>query len=224
VIRKIKNWILLVIIIKGLLILCISCKNTVTDIDGNIYNTIKIGKNVWMVENLKTTRYSNGDHILNVTDSIKWCNLSTGAYSNYDNDADNYPIIYGRLYNWYAVKDSRNLAPDGWHVATDAEWELLVAYLGGENIAGDKLKEKGIAHWHSINTRATNETGFSALPGGARFTNKNFSCINLVGFWWSSSELNEDNAWVWRIGNDQDKTYKREDNKHNGYSVRCVRD
>ncbi|MFN8254837.1 MAG: fibrobacter succinogenes major paralogous domain-containing protein [Bacteroidales bacterium] len=210
--------------IAGLLSFCYSCRNEVADIDGNVYHTVKIGKQVWMVENLKTTRYRNGDLIPIVADSLGWYSLSKGAYCNYENNADSFSLVYGRLYNWFAISDNRNIAPDGWHVATDADWKLLVTYLGGENVAGKKLKEVGMDHWQSLNTKATNETGFSALPGGARFVGKNFNCIGLVGFWWSSSEANMENAWVWRIGNDDDLTYSRDDNKRTGYSVRCVLD
>jgi uncharacterized protein (TIGR02145 family) len=139
--------------------------NTVTDIDGNIYHTVTIGTQVWMVENLKTTKYRNGDPIPNVTGNA-WAALTTGAYCWYNNDAATYKATYGALYNWYAVADSRNIAPTGWHVPTDAEWTTLTTFLGGESVAGGKLKETGTNHWTSPNTGATNETGFTALPGG----------------------------------------------------------
>ena len=139
-------------IIAALLLIISGCKknagkyNTVTDIDGNAYHTVAIGKQVWLVENLKVTRYRNGDQIPNVSDNKQWCNLTTGAYCNYNNDANNV-TTYGRLYNWYAVHDIRNIAPKGWHVATDVEWKILTDYLGGETIAGGKLKETGTTLW-----------------------------------------------------------------------------
>ena len=139
---------------------------TVVDIDGNVYNTVTIGTQVWMVENLKTTKYRNGDAIPNVTGNASWVALSTGAYCWYNNDAATYKATYGALYNWYAVGDSRNIAPSGWHVATDSEWTTLSTFLGGESIAGDKLKEIGTSHWLSPNTGATNSNGFTAFPGG----------------------------------------------------------
>src|SRR5665647_3709784 len=111
---------------------------TVTDIDGNVYHTVTIGTQVWMVENLKTTKYRNGDPIPNVTDNIAWGALTTGAYCNYNNDTNN-SITYGRLYNWYAA-NNRNIAPSGWHVPTVAEWTILITYVGGKSVGGDKLK------------------------------------------------------------------------------------
>ena len=140
---------------------------TVTDIDGNVYHTVTIGTQTWMVENLKTTRYRNGEAIPNITDNASWAALITCAYCDYNNIPSN-SITYGKLYNWYAVNDSRNIAPMGWHVSTDAEWTTLTTFLGGTSIAGGKLKENGTIHWNSPNVGATNETGFSALPGGYR--------------------------------------------------------
>jgi uncharacterized protein (TIGR02145 family) len=138
----------------------------VTDIDGNVYKTVKIGNQLWMVENLKVTHYRNGDPINHVTDMSEW--PSGASYSNYDNDTTN-GSTYGRLYNWYAVDDSRNIAPEGWHVATDEDWNELEMFLGSD--AGGKLKatgtiEGGDGLWYEPNEGATNESGFSALPGG----------------------------------------------------------
>ena len=149
---------------------------TVTDIDGNTYQTVKIGDQWWMAENLKVTCYRNGDAIPNITDGTTWASLSTGAYCEYNNDINNV-ATYGRLYNWYAVTDSRNIAPAGWHVPSDAEWKQLEMYLGMSQSEADatgwrgtdeggKLKEVGTMHWNSPNTGATNESGFTALPGG----------------------------------------------------------
>jgi uncharacterized protein (TIGR02145 family) len=119
-----------------------SSSGTVTDIDGNVYQTVTLGGQVWMAENLKVTRYRNGDPIPCVNDASAWSGLSTGAYCHYNNDFNN-AAIYGRLYNWYAVSDSRNIAPGGWHVPTDTEWQTLVDLLGGSSVAGGKMKTTG---------------------------------------------------------------------------------
>ncbi|MCB9001260.1 MAG: fibrobacter succinogenes major paralogous domain-containing protein [Bacteroidales bacterium] len=160
---------------------------TVTDIDGNTYITVTIGNQVWMAENLKTTHYNDGTAIPNVTDGNEWAALTTGAYCWYSN-ATAYKDTYGALYNWYAVNTGK-LAPTGWHVATDAEWTTLTTYLGGESVAGGKLKETDTTHWASPNTGATNETGFTALPGGYRGRGGAFGGIGGYGYWWSATEF-----------------------------------
>jgi uncharacterized protein (TIGR02145 family) len=178
---------------------------SVTDIGGNVYQTIKIGDQWWMMENLKVTHYRNGDPIPHVTDGGTWKGLSTGAYCNYGNDPGNVET-YGRLYNWYAVDDSRSIAPEGWHVPTDEEWKQLEMYLGmsqgqaddtgwrGTN-EGGKLKETGTTHWQSPNTGATNESGFSALPGGYRGYDGYFYTMGFTANFWSSTELYSYLAW-----------------------------
>lgn len=161
----------------------------VIDIDGNIYQAVKIGKQLWLAENLKVIHYRNGDPIQHIIDDIQWHNGGFGAYCNYGNDQTN-ATIYGCLYNWYAVNDKRNICPSGWHIPTEAEWTVLVNYLGGDSIAGGKMKEAGTIHWESPNTGAINISGFSALPGGGRFyiiiyllisTAICFNFINLTG-------------------------------------------
>ena len=139
---------------------------TVTDVDGNVYNTVTIGTQCWLQENLKTTKYKDGTSIPLVTDNSAWGSLSTPGYCWYNND-DTYKNTYGALYNYYTVL-TNNLCPSGWHVATEREWSTLVTYLGGASIAGGKLKESGTTHWVTPNTGANNETGFIALPGGRR--------------------------------------------------------
>lgn len=193
---------------------------TVADYDGNVYKTVTIGKQVWMAENLKTTHYRDGSAIPDVTDKDAWGNLTTGAYCNYDNSAGN-ANTYGRLYNWYAVNDSRKLCPSGWHVPTDAEWTTLTDYLGGESVAGDKLKST--IGWNSPNTGETNSSGFTALPGGYRNFNGTFYYIGYYGYWWSSTEYRTDNAWrrymIFGYSNvNRDNYYKSL-----SLSVRCVR-
>jgi len=195
---------------------------TVTDVDGNVYHTVKIGTQVWLVENLKTTKYRNGESIPNITNGTTWIELTAGAYCDYNNEANN-STDYGRLYNWYAVNDSRNIAPTGCHIATDAEWTTLVNYLGGESVAGLKLKEAGTTHWQGA-SGATNETGFTALPGGNRNDYGTFGYIGSNGVWWSSTSNNTSYAWGRNIYYDDSNVGIANRYKHNGLSVRCLKD
>lgn len=228
---KIKNRILLypLVIMALILIFAYGCKkdelpaNAVKDIDGNIYHTVTIGTQTWLVENLKVTKYRDGTPIQNITDAIEWGSLTTGAYCDYDNLLTN-STIYGKLYNWFVVNDSRNIAPTGWHVPTDSEWAILTDYLGGDSLAGGKLKEKGIIHWQSPNTGATNETGFTALPSGARDYGGLFSCIGINGVWWSSTESNSLEASMWIIAYAGSYMGRYNNNKVEGYSIRCLKD
>jgi uncharacterized protein (TIGR02145 family) len=197
--------------------------NTVTDIDGNIYHTVKIGTKVWMVENLKTTKYLNGDPIPNVIDNTEWENTRTGAYSDYDNSSGN-STIYGRLYNYYAVVDSCQLCPTGWHVPSDEEWTILTTYLGGEDIAGGKLKAKGTTYWLSPNTGATNESGFTALPGGYRIGNGQFEYIGHSGWWWTITEFDEWSFWLRAMVYGHTMTIRTFYGSTSGLSIRCVQD
>jgi uncharacterized protein (TIGR02145 family) len=196
---------------------------TVTDIEGNVYKTVKIGKQWWMAENLKATRYRNGDSIPNVIDSALWVNLSSGAYCNYDNSPGN-SEIYGRLYNWYSVDDRRNLAPSGWHVSTDAEWFTLTTYLGGVNAAKVKLHERGSTHWQFYNPKATNESGFTALPAGERFPYSNFSNLGYDATFWTNREYDSLCAWYWGLGFGYEDVYRINIQKSCGFSVRCIMD
>jgi len=202
-------------------------QDSVVDIDGNVYKIIKIGTQMWMAENLKVTRYQNGDVITNVNNNSDWGNLTTGAYCNYDNSSTN-GDIYGKLYNFYAVSDIRNIAPKGWHVPSDAEWIKLITYLGGTKVAGGKLKEKGTKHWISENAGATNESGFNGFPGGYCDGNGTFDTIGYFGNWWSSTQevtFQNDTAWSFVLGNSfGDGPNKDIQPKVNGYSVRCIRD
>jgi len=202
----------------------IASRGTVTDIDGNIYHYVTIGTQAWMVENLKVTKYRDGTSISNVTDATQWSGLTTGAYCDYNNSASN-STTKGCLYNWYAVSNSLNIAPTGWHVPTDAEWTTLTTYLGGESVAGGKLKETGTTQWTSPNTAATNESGFSALPGGYRkSTNGTFNSIGNFGFWWSASELMTTGASYRRMDYSGGSVGKGASSRTAGYSVRCLRD
>jgi len=195
----------------------------VIDFDGNVYRTVKICNQWWMAENLKVTHYRNGDAIPNVTDETEWSNLTTGAYCNYANNASN-ADTYGSLYNWYAVSDSRIIAPAGWHVPSDAEWQTLVDYLGGQAVAGGKMKEAGTIHWISPNTGATNESSFSALPGGYRNYYGTYYHMGYGADFWSSTEYLSNYAWYRSLNGSSSGIYRYNNNKECGFSVRCVRD
>ena len=194
-----------------------------TDLDGNVYHKVKIGTQTWMVENLRTTRYRTGEGITNNKSNLAWNNATYGAWCDYNNDSLN-EKKYGKLYNWIAISDSRNIAPVGWHVATNADWATLVAYLGGEGVAGGKLKEVGLANWIIQNVGATNEYQFTALPGGQRSAAGSFGGIGESGFWWTSTENNSSDAHFWYINNINTTAHKDYDNKLYGRSVRCVKD
>jgi uncharacterized protein (TIGR02145 family) len=201
---------------------------TMTDQDGNTYKTIKIGTQTWMAENLRTTKYRNGEAITKVTEQSDWLSLNSntnGAYCNYNNTL-NYEAIatYGRLYNWYAVNDIRNIAPTGWHVASIAEWSTLKTYLGGESVAGGKLKETGTTHWLSGNS-ASNESGFTALPGGTRGADGTFGLIGEFGHWLSFAESDTDTIWWgWTVDDRTSYLLNFTTDEHGGFSVRCVKD
>jgi uncharacterized protein (TIGR02145 family) len=198
---------------------------TIRDIDGNVYKTVIIGKQVWMAENLKTTKYHNGDTIRTTTPvtlditgesmpKYHW------AYAGEERNVD----TYGRLYTWYAATDDRNVCPTGWHVPSDNDWSMLTSYLAGESVAGGKLKETGVTHWKSPNTGATNQSGFTALPGGYRYGNGTFFDIGGTGNWWSSTEMSANNAWCYTIYNYHTSVYKHTGRKTTDLAVRCVED
>ena len=200
---------------------------TVTDIDGNVYHIITINKRDWLLENLKTTRYSKGEDIPEIVGNSEWSNMDKGGYCNYNKDAAN-AEIYGRLYNWFAVDDSRNICPTGWHVPTKTEWESLIDHLGGVSIAGGKMKSTGTLQqgnglWQEPNTGATNESGFTALPGGSRDQDGNFLMLsNNAGFWSSSTDGAE--AWNYVLTYKYISTEQSLNDKRYGFSVRCIKD
>ena len=193
---------------------------TVTDIEGNSYQTIGIGYRIWMAENLKTTKFNNNT---NIPKDVDWTNLISPSYCWYNNDEDTYKSIYGALYNWHTINTGK-LCPIGWHVPCESEWEIMITYLGGSSIAGGKLKEAGLIHWNYPNAGATNESGFKALPAGYRDYNGGFAFIGYLALWWSLTENSETHAWYLYVVHDFANIvgYSRE--KHNGYSVRCVKD
>ena len=199
------------------------------DIDGNIYQGVRIGGQIWMKENLRVFRYRNGDLIPIVSDNAAWGALPTGGRSWYNNDSTTYENPYGNLYNWYAVNDSRKLCPEGWHVPTDDEWTTLTSYLGGDLYAGGKMKstvtQPTTSGWNAPNTGATNESGFSVLPGGFRYIDGSFYYVSYYAFFWSATENEDDNnaAWYRDLYNDSGNV-RFSAVKSIGASVRCLRD
>jgi uncharacterized protein (TIGR02145 family) len=199
---------------------------SMTDQQGNVYKTIVIGNQEWMAENLKTSIYRNGEPIATNLTFQEWLNSAItqiGAWAFYYNNSQ-YDCPYGKLYNWYAVSDPRHVCPSGWHEPTDGEWTTLTDYLGGESVAGGKMKSTGLQYWISPNTDATNESGFSGLPGGSRFSLGEFSNIGLNGMWWSSSENAIAYGWDRSLNYEDANAVRFPPNKTNGSFVRCVRD
>ena len=215
---------------------------TVTDIDGNIYPTVNIGNQTWMAEDLRVTHYPNGDAIPHIIDNTEWANLAddntSDAYCFYNNDNITGAGSWGALYTWAAamsdnaVSSSTNpsgvqgVCPDGWHLPSDAEWTELTDYLGGTSVAGGKMKETGTTHWNSPNTGATNESGFSALPGGYRYYYGTGAFYNAgyLGGWWSATESSGTNAWLRYLYYYDAEATRYSNDKSFGFSVRCVRD
>jgi uncharacterized protein (TIGR02145 family) len=199
---------------------------TVSDIDGNVYKTVKIGDQWWMAENLKVTHYQNGDEIPNVTNKTKWNSLTSGAYCNYDNDA-----TYGRLYNWYAVTDNRKIAPEGWHVPTDDEWKEMDSFIGLNESDADQLgwrgksegdKLKSTTGWYA-DGNGTDEYGFNGLPAGYRDNNANFIDIKHTTGFWTTTEYESSSALVRGLQYDYSEFGRAPNPKHVGLSVRCVK-
>ncbi len=206
---------------------------TITDHDGNVYHAVTIGTQVWMLENLKTTTYLNGDSIPDVKGNTQWFALSSGAQCSYANDTAN-ATKYGRLYNYYAVADSRKIAPIGWHVATDAEWTTLKTYMAG-NLGNSGSFAKSIAaqtDWVSSaialsvgnDLTKNNSSGFNALPGGFRWDNGSYGNIGSITYWWSATESGSGSAFLRLLYSDSVDEHRASDMKSLGLSVRCVRD
>ena len=181
---------------------------------------VTIGSQVWTTKNLDVETYCNGDAIPQVQDAAAWKNLKTGAWCYYENNTAN-GTTYGKLYNWYAVNDKRGLAPKGYHIPSDEEWIILTNYLGGETIAGAKMKSS--SGWGN-NGNGTNTIGFAGLPGGFRNINGDFNYINAGGDWWSSSKDETDYAWYRYLNGNSGNVGSYNGPKQNGFSVRCLRD
>lgn len=235
---------------SGLIVYCTDCGGGIGEM--NFYNgrawvnmtlgvtsnvvadlpSVTIGNNVWTSQNLSVSCYRNGDIIPQITDPLVWTSLTTGAWCWYNNDSANY-WQYGKLYNWYAVNDSRSLAPLNWHIPSDAEWNQLVKFIDPNadiygpnlqsNIAGGVLKEIGTSHWASPNTDASNSSGFTALPGGCRGYNGGFFGAFVSGYWWTSTSSSTTTSYVHGLFANAAGEISSEDRKFSGYSVRLVR-
>ena len=187
---------------------------------------VKIGKQVWMKINLNVDKFQNGEIIPEAKTDEEWKKAGENqepAWCYYDYNPVN-GDEYGKLYNWYAVNDSRRIAPNGWHVPTNKEWLALIKFLGGEDVMGDKVKNVYKHHWEDPKNIATNESGFSGLPGGYRYYLGIFANLGSNGNWWSASELNISNAYFLYLLSNSSKGYFHHDEKRNGFSLRCVRD
>lgn len=195
----------------------------VTDHDGNTYATVRIGNQVWMKENLNVTHYNDGEAITLVTDSEVWEELSTPGYCWYDNDPEN-GEVYGALYNWHTVNTGK-LCPTGWHVPSRDEWDEMTDLFGGRDVAGGALKATGTEHWNAPNTGATNESGFTALPAGARSrVNGEFSNQGVTAYFWTSTYDYVYTAWPRLIFHDTVDMFSSFADQKTGMSVRCVKD
>jgi len=207
-----------------------TCSDGVTDIDGNHYDGVQIGTQCWMKQNLRVTKYANGTSI-----TLDGSTSSSTPYRYYPNGNASNVSTYGYLYNWPAAMNGattsssnpsgiQGVCPAGWHLPSDAEWTELTNYLGGESVAGGKLKETGTTHWASPNTGATNETGFTALPGGFRYNSGAFDLIGNNGYWWSATEGSATSAWYRDVYYNDSNVARYYGNKEVGFSVRCLRD
>jgi len=222
------------LIITGLVIINNRCKKdnntapkpeleTLNDIDSNHYHIVSIAAQTWMVENLKTTRYNDGTVIPFITDDAIWSGLTSPGYSWYDNDSISDKNTYGALYNWYAVNTGK-LCPAGWHVPSDAEWSMLINNMGIDSVAGGKLIEEGSSHWQSNIPGATNESEFTALPGGYRGTSGTFFYKGLYCSFWSSTANDTISAWYRDMGGNTTEVERGTIDDRYGFSVRCIKD
>lgn len=210
---------------------------TVKDTSGNIYPTVKIGKQVWMAENLRTTKYRDGSDIQVQADNIEWGNFNYINNTNttipmmcwYNNDQKTFTENkFGALYNWYAINPSTNgrkdICPTGWHVPTDAEWSTLITFLGGEYVAGGKMKSTGTGYWETPNTAASDTLGFSGLPGGYRGEDGKFYNFGKEAHLWSITEQFTNKSWVRQLYYYGEGVSRSTAGKSFGLSVRCIMD
>lgn len=221
----------IIILIPAILVISLSsCRknesynSAITDRDGNVYGSVNIGTQTWLNKDLRTTKFNNGELIPNIADSSGWRVLNSGAFCWYKNDPYLNQASYGALYNYYVIADNRLICPAGWHVPTINEWSTLINYLEGETVAGGRLKEKGTAHWAEPNKYATDEFGFSALPGGFRSTLGHDGYIGFAGNWWLSTEDGSLKAWSFYTGFNDGYAGTASSFKKNGFSIRCIKD
>ena len=198
---------------------------SVSDIEDHNYKTIQIGTQDWMAENLKATKYNDGTEIPNAIDDGTWINAIAEAYCDYENIPAN-SDLYGRLYNFNvaAATNPKNVCPVGWHVPGDNEWGTLIDYLGGESLAGGKLKETSTIHWADPNAGATNESGFTGLPGGFRGSSGSFSNVAFHGQWWSSAKISASGGLYFGMTYEDSSVSNNAHSKSFGLSIRCVKD
>ena len=203
--------------------LIVHSTGSLADADGNVYHTVTIGLQEWMLENLKTTKYNDGTAIPFVTDDAAWKTLTGPAYCYSDNN-ESYKTPYGALYNWHAVNTAK-LCPPGWHVPTDADWNELISGYGQPAVAGEMLKEAGTAHWIEPNSFANNVSGFTALPGSFRsYMDGKFNNFGYFGYYWSSDEFDADNAMSVVMVFNNASIVLEDNHKGSGLFVRCVKD
>ena len=198
---------------------------SITDMDGNTYTTVKIGTQTWMGQNLNVSKFRNGDPIPEANTDEAWEKASMEkkpAWCYYENLTE-YGTAYGKLYNWFAVNDKRGLAPKGWHISSEEEWNTLAQTLGGAALAGKKLKEKGADHWKTPNKDATNESGFTATPSGLNYSFGSFVSFETKAYWWTTTEDGDDTAIVFSLSHDSNELFNLFLNKGVGLSVRCVK-
>jgi len=207
-------------------IVCADCSDSeCCDCDGNVYETVQIGEQLWMAENLKTTHYNDGSEITLITNNEDWGSFDEGQYGVYNNDST-IADIYGNLYNFAVVDDSRGVCPEGFYVPSDAEYTVLTDYLGGTSVAGGKMKESGHEHWNyyndQITSEASNESGFTGIPAGYRFgSNGLYGSMGIYGYFWSSSDSSY-GAWYRLLNYGNPNVLRSSYYKHSGFSVRCL--
>lgn len=228
----------LLVLVTMILLMATGCKKTdepetVTDIDGNVYETVAIGTQTWMAENLKTTKFKDGSVISNVDNVTEWITLTTPGMCWYDNNPAN-KEIYGGMYNWYAASNSK-LCPTGWHVPSDNEWKQLEIYIGMTQAEADetgfrgideggKLKEEGTTHWEAPNIGATNETGFTGLPGGYLNKYGSFGYMGKEVYWWSSTAQSDTDGWERGLVTNASTIDRIGSKKIDGFYIRCIKD
>ena len=196
-------------------------KGTLVDIDGNVYNTLKIGRQVWMFDNLNVSRYCNGDVVNNVSDYDEWTSTTSGAWSYYDNNKY-YSKPYGKLYNWHAVNDPRGLAPKGWHIPSYKEWRQLIDILGGDMVAGTLIKF--YSRMGRLSSGETVDSKFDDFFSGSRYLGGAFLFKKYNAYYWTSSKKNDNTSWYINLNSYDSKVYVDYNFNHNGMSVRCVKD